>query len=75
MIIISGYLETPQTKANNPISYRFISLLSDINPFTLVLSHNYVDYYYYLKRLAMQGQEREIDTLSAQRPQPHTTNL
>ena len=23
----------------------------------------------------MQGQEREIDTLSVQRPQPHTTNL
>ena len=23
----------------------------------------------------MQGREREIDTLSVQRPQPHTTNL
>ena len=29
----------------------------------------------YLKRLSMQGREREIDTLSVQRPQPHTTNL
>ena len=27
------------------------------------------------KRLAMQGREREIDTLSVRRPQPHTTNL
>ena len=27
------------------------------------------------KRLAMQGRERVIDTLSARRPQPHTTNL
>ena len=31
--------------------------------------------YYYLKRLAMQGREREIDTLSVGRAQPHTTNL
>ena len=29
---------------------------------------------YYLKRLAMQDGEREIDTLSVRRPQPHTTN-
>ena len=28
-----------------------------------------------LKRLAMKGREREIDTLSVRRPQPHTTNL
>ena len=28
-----------------------------------------------LKKLAMQGREREIDTLSVRRPQPHTTNL
>ena len=27
------------------------------------------------QRLAMQGREREIDTLSVRRPQPHTTNL
>ena len=27
------------------------------------------------KRSAMQGREREIDTLSVRRPQPHTTNL
>ena len=27
------------------------------------------------KRLAMQGWEREIATLSVRRPQPHTTNL
>ena len=33
------------------------------------------DYYYYYKRLAMQGREREIDTLSVRSPQPHTTNL
>ena len=38
------------------------------------LDYNYY-YYYYLKRLAMQGQEREIDTLSVRWPQPHTTNL
>ena len=31
--------------------------------------------YYYLKRLAMQGRERKIDSLLVQRPQPHTTNL
>ena len=39
-----GTLETPQTIANNPISHRFISLLSDSNPFTLALSHHYADY-------------------------------
>ena len=38
MIIISGTLETPQTIANNPISHRFLSLLSDIIPFTLALT-------------------------------------
>ena len=38
-----GTLETPQTIPNNHTSHRFISLLSDINPFTLALSHNYVD--------------------------------
>ena len=27
------------------------------------------------KDLSMQGREREIDTLSVRRPQPHTTNL
>ena len=31
--------------------------------------------YQYQKRSAMQGREREIDTLSVRRPQPHTTNL
>ena len=36
---------------------------------------NYYYYYYYKKRLAKQGREREIDTLSVRRPQPHTTNL
>ena len=30
----------------------------------------YYYYYYYLKRLAMLGREREIDTLSVRRPQP-----
>ena len=38
-----GTLETPRTIANNPISHRLISLLSDISPFTLALSPNYVD--------------------------------
>ena len=42
MIIIFGYF-TPQTAAHNPISHRFISLLSDKIPFTIALSHNYVD--------------------------------
>ena len=27
------------------------------------------------KRLAMQGREKEIDTLSLWRPQPHTTSI
>ena len=41
----------------------------------LAISDVFLIYYYYLKRLAMQGREREIeDTLSVRRPQPHTTN-
>ena len=31
-------------------------------------------YYYYLKRLAMQGWERAINTLSVRGPQPHNTS-
>ena len=42
MIIIKG-IETPQTIWNNPISYRFISSLSDVTPFTKALSHHYAD--------------------------------
>ena len=37
-------LETPQTTWNNPISHRFISLLSDVIPFMKALSHHYANY-------------------------------
>ena len=36
-------LETPQTILNNPISHKFICLLSDMISFTKVLSHHYAD--------------------------------
>ena len=36
-------LETPQTIWNNPISYRFISLLLDVIPLYKSASHNYAD--------------------------------
>ena len=43
MIIILSVLETPRTMWNNPISHRFISLLSDIIPFSKAQSHHYAD--------------------------------
>ena len=43
MIIITGSCRTPQTIRNKPISNMFMSLLSDIIPFTKMLSHHYAD--------------------------------
>ena len=39
-----------------------------------VFYYYYYYCYYYYKRLAVQGWEQTISTLSVRRPQPHSTN-
>ena len=67
-----------------PENFGCCPLMPIIRPFEMRKAalnlHGFLKYdvhdsiFYYLKRLAMQGREREIDTLSVRRPQPHTTN-
>ena len=72
---LPSFLCCPRLPSHHPFSLTSASLVSALHllppstPFSPYGTH------YHQKRLAMQGREREIDTLSVRRPQPHTTNL